>query len=1041
MPYKAFVSYSHAADGKLAPTLQAALERFAKPWNQMRAMRVFVDKASLSANPGLWSTIEAALDESEYFLLLASPSSAQSLWVQKEVEHWAQLGRARQLLIALTEGDIVWAQGDGDFDWNQSTALPRALRQTMPEEPLYVDLRWVKSESQLSLQDPRFTDAVASLAARMRGIPKDDLYGEHVLQHRKAVRLRRIATTALAVLTLAALAASVVALRQRNEAIRQANMAVGRQLAAQSESARIQGARLLPYSLLLAVESMRTFPSVEADQAIRDGLSLIPRQLAVMQHEDAVTAIAVQPQGGRIATGTAGGVLRVWNADGGGERRLLEHHGRLSRLVFSPDGKRLAAATWNRLVGIWDADSGKQTSSGQLPVGRTDRIAFSADGTLLAANTLAGSASTVTVWNATTGALIRTLPLDRGTENSQGLAFGDGVLACVAYSRIRAWDTNTWNELPPPPDIPPASFADIRFLPDGKHLVAGGGSGKLWIWDLSARKTVVVEAPTLSAIAISADGKYVAAATRAGQVQVWQSEDWKTVTTVTHGAEIASLAFSASGTILAAAGADGLATLWAIPGGQKLASLDHGGAVAGVAFTADGRRMVTASADKSARIWAAGAGADVAEMPGGEDSTIAFATHVPAFVKLGDQSVWIWRPAESRMETVPLADPMESPTLSPNGQFIAGSGADGVVRIIDVFAKREAAMLPHPGTVDWDEYLRRAQQHGILGAHTAAGRVLEDRRDIVNASEFSGDGKYLLTTRHDFLARIWDVAARRVIATEPYEFFRIPAYTFSRDGRFVILRKDSNLAVLELPSGRKVLSADSSQWESPVRISDNGAIVAIAEEVRGSERTRRARLWRSADWHALPDVALTRSDDDVELSPSGEFLGAGVGSTTVRIVRVQSGAEAARLVFSRDSRTAAAASEDRTVRIFDLAANQPMPQLALTEPVNDVALSPDGGHVAAAGATYTRVFSVRDGQELARLAPRDAVRRVQFSPDGAYVITTDDESTRVWAWRSADVLDEACRRLARHITEAQWPPVTGVSFQATIDRVCGASQR
>ena len=57
------------------------------------------------------------------------------------------------------------------------------------------------------------------------------------------------------------------------------------------------------------------------------------------------------------------------------------------------------------------------------------------------------------------------------------------------------------------------------------------------------------------------------------------------------------------------------------------------------------------------------------------------------------------------------------------------------------------------------------------------------------------------------------------------------------------------------------------------------------------------------------------------------------------------------------------------------------------------------------------------------------------------VITTDDLSTRVWAWRSADALDEACRRLARHITEAQWPPVTGVSFQATIDRVCGASQR
>ena len=30
--YKAFLSYSHATDGKLAPALKVALERFAKPW-------------------------------------------------------------------------------------------------------------------------------------------------------------------------------------------------------------------------------------------------------------------------------------------------------------------------------------------------------------------------------------------------------------------------------------------------------------------------------------------------------------------------------------------------------------------------------------------------------------------------------------------------------------------------------------------------------------------------------------------------------------------------------------------------------------------------------------------------------------------------------------------------------------------------------------------------------------------------------------------------------------------------------------------------
>ena len=32
MAYKAFISYSHAADNRLAPMLQSALQRFAKPF-------------------------------------------------------------------------------------------------------------------------------------------------------------------------------------------------------------------------------------------------------------------------------------------------------------------------------------------------------------------------------------------------------------------------------------------------------------------------------------------------------------------------------------------------------------------------------------------------------------------------------------------------------------------------------------------------------------------------------------------------------------------------------------------------------------------------------------------------------------------------------------------------------------------------------------------------------------------------------------------------------------------------------------------------
>ncbi|HKY46698.1 MAG TPA: hypothetical protein VJQ79_01830, partial [Acidimicrobiia bacterium] len=62
----------------MAPRLQSGLQTFAKPWWKRRALRVFRDQASLSANPHLWSSIAAALDASEWFIVLASPGAAGS---------------------------------------------------------------------------------------------------------------------------------------------------------------------------------------------------------------------------------------------------------------------------------------------------------------------------------------------------------------------------------------------------------------------------------------------------------------------------------------------------------------------------------------------------------------------------------------------------------------------------------------------------------------------------------------------------------------------------------------------------------------------------------------------------------------------------------------------------------------------------------------------------------------------------------------------------------------------------------------------------
>ena len=110
--YDAFISYSHAADDLLAPRLQAGLQRFAKPWWKRRALRIFRDESSLSANPHLWSSITNALDQSGWFVLLLSPDAATSPWVNNEIEYWLEHQDPDRIIPVLTDGDFTWSNDD-----------------------------------------------------------------------------------------------------------------------------------------------------------------------------------------------------------------------------------------------------------------------------------------------------------------------------------------------------------------------------------------------------------------------------------------------------------------------------------------------------------------------------------------------------------------------------------------------------------------------------------------------------------------------------------------------------------------------------------------------------------------------------------------------------------------------------------------------------------------------------------------------------------------------------------------------------------------
>ena len=430
MGYDAFVSYSHAADGQLAPALQRGLERLARPWYRTRALAVFRDETGLAVSPHLWAAIVRALDDSEWFVVLCSPEAARSEWVQREIDYWLAHKAPDQILLVLTDGDLVWDRSRGDFDPERSTALPPALFRKFDDEPRHLDLRWARGEEQLDLRHARFRPAVGELAAPIRHMAREELEAEDVRQHRRTVRLARGATSVMVLLLVLALTFGIVALQQRGDARRQAANArreadaarraatgmLGRGLAAEALNALHDGRPDL--AQLLALEAYRTDPSVYSRssllQAVVDqpalevqlhGLTTGPAEVAISADGGLVAAdgtlwdrrsgllVARQPKflgpgslefadHGRLllsASYTPSGRLGIWDIVRG---RLLAPLPVNLSWAASAASSTLADLDASGVLRLFDLETGK--SLGSIETGRTGPLAMSADGTTVA---------------------------------------------------------------------------------------------------------------------------------------------------------------------------------------------------------------------------------------------------------------------------------------------------------------------------------------------------------------------------------------------------------------------------------------------------------------------------------------------------------------------------------------------------------------------------------------------------------------------------------------------------------------------------------
>ncbi len=155
--YRAFISYSHR-DAAWASWLHRSLERYRPPKSLIgtstaqgevpkRLVPVFKDREELPTATDLGALINAALTGSAAQIVICSPQSAKSKWVNEEILAFKRLGREDRILCIIVGGEPYASDMPGR---EEEECFPPALRfrlgadgnlSTTRTEPIAADAR------------------------------------------------------------------------------------------------------------------------------------------------------------------------------------------------------------------------------------------------------------------------------------------------------------------------------------------------------------------------------------------------------------------------------------------------------------------------------------------------------------------------------------------------------------------------------------------------------------------------------------------------------------------------------------------------------------------------------------------------------------------------------------------------------------------------------------------------------------------------------------------------------------------------------------
>lgn len=294
-------------------------------------------------------------------------------------------------------------------------------------------------------------------------------------------------------------------------------------------------------------------------------------------------------------------------------------------IAFSPNNHHIASGSAEGVVRVWDALSGEQVvCTLKQHSGPVYGLAFSNDASMLVS---ASKDRTIVIWNPSNGSVVHG-PLTGHYKTILALAFSPVGTRFASGSRdrsIRIWDAAVGEQVLEPILHRGGGVTSLAYTPDGNRIVSGSDDRTIRVWDahegtlLYNPNTALQPAPfvfvghksDIFSIAVSPCGTLLASASKDTSVRLWDlSTGVELVHLVRqHRLPVRCVTFSWDGKRIVTGSYDATVRVWDIESvGSMGATRLHKGLVSHIAFSADGKRVVSGGLDKTVRVWCAETG-------------------------------------------------------------------------------------------------------------------------------------------------------------------------------------------------------------------------------------------------------------------------------------------------------------------------------------------------------------------------------------------------------------------------------------------------